>query len=110
MSRYEAFCKACPCTFCPRASLAPGTGHRYYLCGEGCVVGALFEDSVHVFVERIGEAGRLVREPAAQRYALWPKHEVAERLTRGGWEIEPTRPSLAPPALPRSLGALHATR
>jgi hypothetical protein len=108
MSPLEAFCKAAPETFVPRASAACRAEHRYFLEGEGRVYGVLFEGTTAVFAEWLGEAGRLVRQPAEARYVAWPKHVLAERLVRGGWQIDADAPQLAPPALPRSLRELHA--
>lgn len=86
MKSLTAFCRDCPIglELCDR--LDPEQRYKYYLCGKGCNLGVLFEDSVHVYFEWVTENGRFVDYPAAIRYKAWPKHEVARLMAKGVWE------------------------
>lgn len=81
------FVKAAPVGFRLAERCDPaGTTYKYLVCGKGCTLGVLFEDSVHIYFEWLTEAGRVVDYPAALRYRAWPKHEFARLLSAGVWE------------------------
>lgn len=86
MESFTSFCKACPVRLRLCDRLDPAQPYKYFLCGKGCSLGVLFEDSVNVYFEWVTEDGRYVDYPAAIRYKAWPKRDVARLLAEGVWE------------------------
>ena len=105
MSRLSAFQKACPAALSLTHRVDPATPYKYYLCGKNCVLGVLFEDSVHLYFEWIAEDGRPVRYGPEVRYKFWPKYEVARLIQARVWEVEeqpqPVVPQCEPSDEPR---------
>ena len=95
MATVRNFCKDCPVGFEPCERVDPSCRYKYFLCGKGCTLGVLFEDSVNLYLEWIAEDGSYVPYPADLRYKAWPKHEVAKLMTRGVWEAS-QEPELVP--------------
>ncbi len=87
MSVLEEFRKASPVGFCLSDALNPAQSYKYFICGKGCQLGVLFEDSVNVYFEWIRENGRPVAYPPAVRYKWWPKRECARLIAAGVWEV-----------------------
>ncbi len=87
MSPVPDFWKDGPAGFEPSERICPGTCYKYYLCGKGCTLGVLFEDSVHLYLEWLTEGGAYVSYPAALRYKAWPKHEVGRLVAQGVWDV-----------------------
>ena len=83
---YAEFCKACPIRLRLSERPCAGRPYKYFLCGKGCRLGVLFEDSLNVYFEWIEEEGRPVDYPAPVRYKAWPKREVARLMAAGVWE------------------------
>ncbi|MEM8600416.1 MAG: hypothetical protein AAGF99_10885 [Bacteroidota bacterium] len=92
MSCFDAFRKACPADLVFTERPSPATHYKYLLCGKGCVLGVLFEDSVALYFEWVIEDGNAVAYPPSVRYKSWPKCTVADYIRRGVWEAEPVRP------------------
>lgn len=87
MCSLDSFLKEAPAGFrvCPRSCC--GT-YKYMLCGKGCTLGVLFENSVNVYFEWLTEDGAPVDYPPEVRYKAWPKCEVARLMAKGIWEAE----------------------
>ena len=84
---FLTFLKDAPCAFCPRETCEPEQqGYKYYLCGKGCTLGVLFEDTLNVHFEWLTENGRRVEYAPHLRYRSWPKREVARLMSEGVWE------------------------
>ncbi|MEL6770183.1 MAG: hypothetical protein AAFP18_03885 [Bacteroidota bacterium] len=92
MSCFDTFCKACPASLTLTERPSAATSYKYLLCGKGCVLGVLFEDSVAVYFEWVTEDEAVVDYPPPVRYKSWPKSTVAGYIRRGVWEAEPVRP------------------
>lgn len=86
MCPFTEFQKACPvgCRLSERPD--PASRYKYYVCGKGCTLGVLFEDSLNVYIEWLMEDGRLVAYPPEIRYKAWPKWEFARLVREGVWE------------------------
>ena len=83
----KAFCKACPEKLSLHEYLCPSESYKYLVCGKGCELGVLFEDSTHIYFEWVSEEGKPVPYPAAIRYKRWAKHEVARLIGAGVWDV-----------------------
>ena len=92
MSCFDTFCKACPASLALTEQPEASTCYKYLLCGKGCVLGVLFEDTTEVYFEWVHEDEAVVAYPPRLRYKSWPKRTVADLIQRGVWEAEPTRP------------------
>ena len=88
MVQFESFLKACPVSFRIRARVDLSTPYKYYLCGKRCVLGVLFEDSIHLYFEWITENDTPVPYPPEIRYKYWPKDEVVRLIQAGVWDVE----------------------
>lgn len=91
MACFDAFQKACPVSLCLSRQVDPATTYKYFLCGKGCVLGVLFEDSVNLYFEWVSENGAPVPYEPEVRYKFWPKFEVAKLVQEGVWEVEGQR-------------------
>jgi hypothetical protein len=69
--------------------------YKYKMCGKGCTLGVLFENSVNVYFEWLTEDGTPVTYGPDIRYKAWPKHEVARLIRKGIWEAEAAEPAVA---------------
>ena len=90
MSSFCAFKKAAPCSLPLPERPCPGqANYKYLLCGKGCTLGVLFEDSAHVYFEWLTEAGRPVGYGRDIRYKARPKRVLARLIAAGVWQPEP---------------------
>lgn len=78
--------KAAPEGFAFQDTCTLGHAYRYFVCGKGCTLGVLFEDSVNVYFEWLMEGERLVPYGPEIRYRAWPKREFARLMAAGVWE------------------------
>lgn len=88
MSALREFFKACPEGLCLCEQPDPQQSYKYFVCGKGCTLGVLFEDSVNVYFEWLTEGGVPVTYEPAIRYKAWSKREVARLVAAGVWEVE----------------------
>ena len=95
MSPLQEFIKAAPAGFCPCEQPRSHQTYKYFVCGKGCTLGVLFEDSVNVYFEWLAEDGAFVAYPPSIRYKFWPKREVARLIRLGIWEVEGAAPVMA---------------
>lgn len=96
MCPFDEFRKACPVALRLAERPDPDTPYKYFVCGKGCTLGVLFEDSAHVYFEWLTEHGRVVDHPPRLRYKFWPKRDLARLLREGVWEATTERPALEP--------------
>ena len=80
------FVKAAPEGFRPNAHVDLGASYKYYVCGKGCTLGVLFEDSINVYFEWLLEDGRPVSHGPELRYKAWPKREFVRLMHLGVWQ------------------------
>lgn len=86
-SSLTSFVKDAPVGFRVRERCNPeATSYKYFVCGKGCTLGVLFEDSVNIYFEWLSENGRQVEYGPDLRYRSWPKREFARLLETGVWE------------------------
>ncbi len=91
MESFRQFCKAAPEGMCLLRRRCPlQCSYKYYLCGKGCALGVLFEDSARVYFEWLTEEGRPANYPPEIRYKSWPKCELARLVRTGVWEPSAT--------------------
>ena len=82
-----SFVKDAPVGFCLRERCDPARScYKYFVCGKGCTLGVLFEDSINIYFEWLSENGRRVDYGPELRYRSWPKREFARLLSTGVWE------------------------
>ncbi len=88
MSPFDEFKKAAPVRLhltecrCPERA-----AYKYFVCGKGCTLGVLFEDSVSIYFEWLTHNGGCPADyPPEIRYKAWPKREFARLLRLGVWE------------------------
>ena len=68
--------------------LLPGKGrYKYYLEGKGSRLGVLFEDTLNVYYEWLTEEGEPVPYGPELRYKWFAKHELAQLILQGVWEV-----------------------
>lgn len=86
MSMLQSFVKAAPVGFRPCARPG-GECYKYFVCGKGCVLGVLFEDSMNVYFEWLTEDGLTVDYAPEIRYKAWSKRAFERLLVAGVWEV-----------------------
>ena len=98
MSSFCAFEKAAPCSLClPERPRPAESSYKYLLCGKGCTLGVLFEDSANVYFEWLTEKGRSVAYGREIRYKARPKRVLARLIAAGVWQPEPCNGQEASP-------------
>ena len=91
MSTLHTFVKAAPVGFQPCAQ--PGCEqYKYFVCGKGCTLGVLFEDSINIYFEWLTEDGTPVDYAPELRYKSWSKREFRRLLASGVWEVTENGP------------------
>lgn len=86
MNGTAEFLKAAPVGFHLREACDFGHAYKYFVSGKGCLLGVLFEDSLHVYFEWLLENDEMVPYGPDVRYKAWPKREFARLMTAGVWE------------------------
>lgn len=87
MESFHHFCKAAPEGMCLLRQRCPSNcSYKYYLCGKGCTLGVLFEDSTRVYFEWLTEDGRAADYPPEIRYKSWSRRELSRYLQQGAWQ------------------------